>query len=193
MKSLTLVILLVLPTLPLSQGISFCVRGLKTLTDDRVPPHDRSLLTGQIVIPAYTFTCSGVVTGWEAVVTGGTLSSVHFQVWQWVSAFNMHRLVGENVIPSSGSTDGLRKIGKRLQLSVTSPREQIHVSPGDFIGIFIGSERDTKLQSKMSPDTIAYISPGPLKGFAKPLDHAFSENRMIAPQINVTVRGEEFT
>ncbi len=169
---------------------------LKPLVAEGPKPTPKQVLSGQIILPDYNFTCSGVISSWEAHTTGRILSSIRFQVWQLVPGLNDYRLVGENVIGPRRDvdTEGLSFDIDRLQLSVVDPAKQINVSPGDFIGVFVGTERgNVKIQYKNSQEALAYVADinDPLSSFAKPLivDPAFNRSIMVAPEISVNVEG----
>ena len=172
---------------------------LKPLVAEGPKPTRKQVLSGQIILPDYNFTCSGVISSWEAHTTGRILSSIRFQVWQLVPGLNDYRLVGENVIGPRRDvdTEGLSfDIAiDRLQLSVVDPAKQIYVSPGDFLGVFVGTERgNVKIQYKDSQEALAYVADinGPLSSFAKPLivgHAAFNRTIMVAPEISVNVEG----
>ncbi len=161
---------------------------LKPQVAEGPSPTPKQVLSGQIILPDYNFTCSGVISSWEARTTGRILSSIRFQVWRLVPGRNTYHLVGENVISPPQGVDT-----KGLQLSVANPSKQIHVSPGDFIGIFVDTERgNVKIQYKDSQETLAYVADVkvPLISFAKPLimGPAF-RSVMAAPEISVNVEG----
>lgn len=149
------------------------------------------VLSGQIVVPSYTFACFGVIKKWEARINGHVLSSIHFQVWRMDSTLKIHHLVGENVISTEAADNsGLSYTlqGTNLALTVTDPLQQINVAPGDIIGVFVGNEGNIKIQYRVSMDTVTFTAnvPRPLEGFVTPLiDPAFQSRLNAAPLIDV--------
>ncbi len=168
------------------QSSQTCFLKPQVAEDPRPTP--KQVLSGQIILPDYNFTCSGVISSWEARTTGRILSSIRFQVWRLVPGGNTYHLVGENVIGSP--QDDVDTDHEGPQLSVANPSKQIHVSPGDFIGIFVGG--DVKIQYKDSQETLAYVVDVkvPLISFTKPMLVAPAfRSVMAAPEISVNVEG----
>lgn len=106
------------------------------------------------------------------------------------STLKIHRLAGENVIRVNSDNWGLSYSlqGTNFALSVTDPLQQIHVAPGDIVGVFIGNEGNMKIQYEASLDTITFTAnvPSPLEGFVNPLlDPAFQSMLNAAPLIGL--------
>ncbi len=140
-------------------------------------------LNGHIIVPFYNFTCYGVITSWEARITG-RMSDIRFQVWKLVTG-RTYSLVGENYIRVRPTRFPIDKLLYEVNTSL-----QIQVSPGDFIGIFIGGG-DVKIRSEASQDVHTFVAnvEGPLNSFREPLilDPSFNSHLMVAPQLTIHV------
>lgn len=190
--TISLIILVVLSL----QRVDSCFLGLKPpLESPKILP-PRQSLSGQIIVPAYSFTCSGTISSWEAKVSG-IPSRIHFQVWRLIPELQFYHLAGHNIVNAQDIAEDpeVSFSGDRLQLSVTDPLKQIHVLPGDIIGVFIGGEGNMKISYRMSQNTTTYVADfqAPLNGLVSPLimDPAFDHVLMrVAPEINLKVEGE---
>ena len=80
-----------------------------------------------------SFSCSGKIRAWKyGLVTPSVEHSLVFQVWRFISSGTV-TLVGSNLVQvPRDDTTGIHRVLYQVPLD-----EQIHVEPGDFIGIYI--------------------------------------------------------
>jgi len=166
--------------LPAVRAVDPCIPGInKQLSPDTKIP--KSTKRGHIIVPAYNFTCHGIIESWEAKFTAEVRDETY-------------KLVGENVIARQNNGD-VSTSGHKLTLEIEQESKQIHVMPGDFIGLFF-SERYA-IETLPSPNIKSYIVEEfttPVQTFDYPLDNVldpqFNQVVNVAPQITVQIQGE---
>lgn len=137
-------------------------------------------LTEQFVVPHYMFMCSTVITSWEAIINTEKQSSlIQFQAWRWNLNVSGYQIVGSNTF-SRKYMDGVRQKAKRFVYTVQEPQQQIHVEPGDIVGVFA---KDVKISYKSSDNVEVYAADvdSPLAGIFAPLN--------LDPSFNLKIHG----
>ena len=126
------------------------------------PPDDRL----QVIVPTYTFNCTGRVTEWRACVVpggGGERYYIQFQVWRPTAVLGCYRLVGYNAPPEPtfdgmgevNNADQLLQPGDPSNLCVRLPvseDEEIEFQPGDVIGYYTDRFRERNDRDPDDPD-----------------------------------------
>ena len=108
----------------------------------------------QALIPAYRFSCRGIIVQWGVSTEkmGGHL--IELQVWRKTSY--AYRKVGGNRF-----TEAPKK-GQKLMYLTPDPEDRIKVEPGDFIGVFasnnLSTENSYRIQYESSSEVTVFYA-----------------------------------
>ena len=103
--------------------------GISALSDD---------IHRQLIIPQYSFPCDGIITRWEAHITGliENLISLQFQVWRFDAFRQKYFLISISALNSGDDLTVLDRNGT-VVMKLDSLKSRLHVEPGDVPGVFI--------------------------------------------------------
>ena len=113
-------------------GVGCELLGVPPLESSR-RHRDRTEERTQLILPAYQFTCHGVIRLWAACVRPGghrERYDINFQVWRRQQS-DCYTLVGSNV-PSEPLAPRDQCVSYRVPHS-----DQIQVMPGDVVGFYV--------------------------------------------------------
>ena len=131
----------------------------------------------QVIVPLYTFTCSGVITQWSALVEGDGNQLVEFQVYERLSN-GKYNLVGVNRFVD-------KPVNGILSLPVPE-RHQITVHNNHVVGLFIDGDQWSVVYSHSQDVASLYF---PAHGPFNLIDSSTEDWNILegAPIINATI------
>ena len=136
----------------------------------------------QVIVPLYTFTCSGVITRWSALVEGDGNQLVEFQVYERLSN-GKYNLVGVNRFVD-------KPVNGILSLPVPE-RHQITVHDNYVVGLFIDGDQWSVVYSHSQDIASLYF---PAHGPLNLIDSSTEDWSILegAPILNATISKKNF-
>ena len=103
----------------------------------------------QALIPAYRFSCRGIIVQWGVSTEKGGGHLIELQVWR--KTFYAYKKIGGNRF-----TEAPKK-GQKLLYLTPEPEDRIEVEPGDFIGMHASNNPSTENNYKIQYESSSEV------------------------------------